>query len=133
MCVTMKFLGQIDSTGFKRCVQDPDTYNGQRVYLTVDKFPEYKGGISQFAKCIMKQLTYSCREKLDKTIFYTTFVIDTLGAVQNVCTITNSNDLTREEKEIKTAIEKSPRWAPGRLKNKNVCVRLTLPVRICFK
>lgn len=126
-------LGQIDSTGLKKCIQTPDTYNGQPVYLTVDKSPEYKGGISQFAKYIMKNLTYGCREKFDKTVFYTTFIIDTTGNVQNVCTITNKTDLTPEEKEIKAAIEKSPAWTPGKLKDKNVCVRLTIPVRVCLK
>jgi hypothetical protein len=131
--IATKSLGQVDSAGVKKCIQTPDTYNGQPVYLSVDKSPEYKGGISQFAKYIMKNLTYGCREKFDKTVFYTTFIIDTTGNVQNVCTITNKTYITTEEKEIKATIEKSPSWTPGRHKNKNVCVRVTIPVRVCLK
>lgn len=131
--ISTKSIAQADSIGLKKCIQTPDTYNGQPVYLIVDKSPEYKGGISQFAKYIMKNLTYGCREKFDKTVFYTTFIIDTIGNVQNVCTITSKTDLTTEEKEIKAAIEKSPPWIPGKLNGVNVCVRLTIPIRICLK
>ena len=128
-----KSLAQIDSIELKKCIQTPDIFNGQPVYINVDKSPEYKGGVSQFAKYIANNLTFGCREKFDKTVFYTTFVIDTIGNVQNVCTITNKIDITTEEKEIKVAIEKSPPWTPGRLNNKKVCVRLTIPVRVNLK
>ena len=126
-------LGQVDSLGLKKCIQNPDTYNGQIVYRSVDKMAEFKGGISEFLKYISKNINYGCREKYDKSVIHITFIIDTIGQVQNVCVITNKTDLNSDENKIKEAIEKAPIWTPAIYKDKKVCVRLNVPIRICLK
>ena len=136
--ITFLFLscfsfGQVDSLGLKRCIPNPDTYKRQKVYRTVDKMPEYMHGMAGFSKYIMKNVHFGYGDERYKSIIHTTFIIDTLGHVQDVCTITNKTELSNDEKQIKEIIEKSPAWTPGQLNGVRVCVRLTIPLRVCIK
>lgn len=124
--------GQVDSFAVRKCIQNPDIFDGQVVYKSADKMPEYIGGIAAFNKYIHQHLKFSSDVDPYKSKIYTTFIIDTLGRVQNVCTI-NAKTQTAQEKELVEIIQNSPPWTPGRHNGKNVCVRLTVPMRICLK
>ena len=127
-------FGQKDSLGLDKCIKTPDVYNDQIVYRTAEKMPEFEGGINQFYKYVIKNVHYTCTDGNNhKSTIHTTFIIDTLGQVQNVCTITTDSRLNADQKQIQDIIKNSPLWTPGKQNGKNVCVRLTVPMRICLK
>jgi hypothetical protein len=126
-------FGQIDSLGIKKCILSPDTYKGQAVYKTVDKMPEYKGGTSALLRLISKNVVFADRETNNSSVIHTTFIIDTLGQIQNVCTITNRTVLDEQEMQITKILQSTQNWTVGILHDKKVCVRLTIPIRLCLK
>jgi protein TonB len=126
-------FGQIDSLGLKKCISSPDKFKGQPVYITVDKMPEYKGGMTELMRLIAKKITFTDREPNRNSIIHTTFVIDTLGQIQNICTITNRTVLDEQETQITDVLKNAPNWTPGILNDRKVCVRVTIPVRLCLK
>ena len=126
-------FGQIDSLGIKKCILSPDTYKGQPVYKTVDKMPEYKGGMAELMRLISKNVTFTDREPSSNSIIHTTFIIDSAGQIQSICTITNKTMLDKQEKQIATILQNSQNWTAGMLHGKKVCVRITIPVRLCLK
>lgn len=124
---------QIDSVALRRCVLSPDLYNGAPVYKIVTKMPEYRGGMGELLKLISKNTVYSNSKESLSSVIHTTFVVDTLGNIQNVCVITNRNELDDQEKQIVNVLQNAQNWTVGVLNEKKVCVRFTIPIRICLK
>ena len=131
--LTIFAFGQIDTLGIKKCILSPDTYKEQAVYKTVDKMPEYSGGMAALLKLISKNVVFTDRDPNRKSVIHTTFIIDTLGQIQNICTITNRTVLDDEEVQIINILQSTKDWTVGILNDKKVCVRLTIPIRICLK
>ena len=125
-------LGQVESLSARKCIQTPDVFNGQVVYSTADKMPEYYGGLSAFSKYVLQHLNSSTAVETPKFKIYTTFIIDTLGYVQDVCTIT-TNTPKKIENDLVKIIQNSAAWTPARKNNKPVCIRMTIPLTICLK
>ena len=131
--LTIFMFGQRDSILQAKCILSPDTYNEQPIYRKVDKMPEYQGGIETLMRLIAKNIIYSDRNPNNKSVIHTTFVIDTLGKAQNICTITDKSELDNQEKQIVEVLKSAQNWTAGILNDKKVCVRITIPVRICLK
>jgi hypothetical protein len=122
--LTFNSFGQTD------CESKPDIFNGQIVYTTVDSFPSFSGGLTKFLKYLRENISFQGETSSIKSTYRATFIIDTLGQVQKVCLKTEDGVLSANENAIKEALEKSPKWMPGQLKNKKVCVRYNLPISI---
>ena len=95
--------------------------------------PEYKGGINELLRLLSKNVVFTGRGPNSSSVIHTTFIIDTLGQIQNICTITNRTVLDEQEKQIINILQSAQNWTAGSLNDKKVCVRLTIPIRICLK
>lgn len=124
---------QKDSAYIYRCIPSPDMYEGQPVYRQTEEAPSFGDGMADFMKYISTHFTYGTRDHITKSVFYTTFIVDTLGKVQQVCCLTKSTFLEPEEMQLVELIRQSPVWKPAIHDGKKVCFRITVPVRICYK
>ena len=134
-CITANLAAQADSFAVKRCIPSPDVYNHQPVYRVAEKMPVFETGPADFLKYVTKNMVYPVYEETIGlgTRFYITFIVDTLGKVQNACCITNQSYYTPEEKQIIALVQKTPDWTPAYLEDKKVCVRLVFPIIIHLK
>lgn len=118
------------------CEPTIDTLEGQKVYKSVKKMPVYKTGDAELMKYIMEN--FKSPEALDKDPqdkVKASFVIDTFGKVRNECIAKSylKGTLTPMELEFLRILREMPDWNPGEQNGKKVPVRMTLPLRICFR
>lgn len=124
---------QQDSGYIRRCIPSPDMYEGQPVYRHAEEVPVFGKGTADFMNYISTHFTYGTKDHITKSVFYPTFIIDTLGKVQQVCSLTKSIFLEPEEIQLMELIRQSPVWQPAIQDGKKVCFRMTVPVRVCYK
>jgi periplasmic protein TonB len=98
------------------------TLDGQPVYVIVDFPPKYFGGEKMLEKFIQDNIAASVRSR-DSKVFYTV-IIDKYGIVREPQLQYGKNP--QQVKEALRIIRLMPRWVPGRLKGKNVYVRVPL-------
>ena len=126
-----------DSSYYCNCKTNPDTLDGQPVYLTVNKMPSFPGGNEKLMSFITKNLIYpnEYRDNYLQTAIYITFIIDTTGVIRNVCVNQprHKSYFTPFEREGLKMIDKMPKWIPGELEGKKVYVRVYLPIRVDLK
>ena len=129
-CVSIHARSQSIANSNK-CFTKPDKLDGSEVFSTVNKQPEYPGGLPQFYKDVLKHLKHP-KEKgkgSEKIVF--TFVVDTEGRVRNYCFI-DPND-GRYDAQIDSLVKHIDNWSPGELYNRKVNVRMLLPMMVEWK
>lgn len=91
--------------------------------------PSYDGGLEALYRFIQRKMRYpavAARNEIEGTVFIS-FVIDASGKVVNVGILRGINsDL---DKEAARVIAILPDWKPGKQHDKNVSVRMTLPIK----
>ncbi len=95
---------------------------------SVDKIPEFPGGMDRFYKYLIKKIHYTDEAKnagLSGKIFIS-FVIDEQGMVSNI-RILNGMGFGLDE-SVQEALKGSPIWNPGFVSNKAVKTEMILPV-----
>ena len=105
-----------------KCFTKPDTLDGHEVFSTVNRQPEYPGGLPQFYKDVLKNLKHP-KEKgkgSEKIVF--TFIVDTEGHVRNFCFI-DPND-GRYDDQIDSLVNNINNWSAGELYKRKVNVRM---------
>lgn len=97
---------------------------GQEPYSfdAVDVLPTFPSGEKAFAAYLRKNIPSAAHA--DKTGI-ASFVVKKDGSITNVSVLKSVNDLT--DKEAINALEKSPKWTPGRKNGKAVDVSYTIP------
>lgn len=102
--------------------------NKPRGMASVDKLPEFPGGINKFYAFLKKKLRYTMEAKNAKlnARLYVRFMIDEDGFVRNV-TLENKIGYGLDE-QVAGVLEESPRWVPGLVKNSAVKTEMILPV-----
>ncbi|WP_158800518.1 energy transducer TonB [Pedobacter sp. L105] len=100
------------------------------VYETgsVEKYPEFEGGMAAWAKFIQRNLRYpeqATEEGIQGKVFVS-FVIERDGSITDV-TILKGIGGGCDEESLRV-IKKSPRWKPGMQHNNPVRVRYTMPL-----
>lgn len=114
-----------------KCFTKPDTLDGNQVFSTVNKQPEYPGGLPQLYKDVLKSLKHPKeRGKLSEKLTFT-FVVDKDGQVRNFCFIEPSDG--HYDDQIEVLMENIDNWKPGELYNKKVNVRMLLPMTVEWK
>jgi hypothetical protein len=114
-----------------KCFTKPDTLDGHEVFSTVNRQPEYPGGLPQFYKDVVKNLKHP-KEKgkgSEKIVF--TFIVDTEGHVRNYCFIDPTDG--RYDNQIDSLVKHIDTWSPGELYNRKVNVRMLLPMIVEWK
>jgi protein TonB len=95
---------------------------------TVDKIPEFPGGIEKFYAYLMTKIHYtnSARGMEVKGRMYAKFIVDEEGFITNV-TIVKSLGYGLDE-QVAKVLGDSPKWSPGIARNSPVKTEMILPV-----
>jgi len=111
-----------------KCFTKPDTLNGNEVFSTVTRQPEYSGGLQQFYKDVLKNLKHpNERGKLSEKLTFT-FIVDKEGRVRNFCFIDPTDG--RHDDQIDSLVSNINHWSPGELYNRKVNTRMLLPMTV---
>ncbi len=99
-----------------------------KIYLAVDKAPEFPGGIPGFASYVAKNIRYplqsGMRGKQGKVVV--TFVIEKDGSITNSKVLrTVAKDI---DAEVLRVISLSPKWTAGTVNGVPVRTQFTYPV-----
>jgi protein TonB len=120
--------GNSDTTNAKSFAMNVLPHDSTYGQASVDKIPEFPGGIEKFYAYLVKRIRYS-REALDARVtgrLYVSFVIDENGLVRNIKFLNNLG--YRLDESVKEVLIKSPQWEPGMLGDKAVKTEMRLPV-----
>ncbi|WP_316830749.1 energy transducer TonB [Pedobacter aquatilis] len=102
----------------------------QKIYdfVSVDKVPEYPGGIKKFYEYLGQNIKYPAVAKANKTSgkVFLTFVVEESGSLTNVEV---TRGLSKEtDAEALRVFKASPKWKPGIVKGKPVRVKYNINV-----
>jgi len=103
---------------------DNTVYDGS----TIEKYPEFEGGMAAWSKFIQRNLRYpsfAAEEGIQGKVFVS-FVVEIDGSVTAVSIIRGIGGGCDEE--AMRVIKKSPKWRPGQQNKQNVRVRYTMPL-----
>jgi hypothetical protein len=128
MSFTCKFVNGQSIANRNKCFTKPDTLDGNEVFSTVTRQPEYPGGLQQFYKDVLKKLKHpNERGKLSEKLTFT-FIIDKEGHVRNFCFIDPTDG--RHDNQIDSVVSNIDNWSPGELYNRKVNTRMLLPMTV---
>lgn len=114
--------GDTNSTG--TAVTDNSVYDG----TTVERFPEFEGGMAAWTKFIQRNMRYPAMAQDNGTQgkVFVSFIVEKDGSISSVTLIRGIGDGCDEE--ALRVIRKSPRWNPGQQNKQSVRVRYTMPL-----
>ncbi len=99
------------------------------VYTKAEVMPVYPGNDQGLSDYIAGNIVYpdqAIENNIEGTV-NVEFVVDDKGTISDVKTIGNKLGYGLEEEAV-NVINKLPKWAPGKVKGKNVKTRLTIPI-----
>lgn len=104
-----------------------DIYNGQKVYTKANTMPQYSGDLYDF---LANNLVYPNAAGKWAGTAYATFIVDTLGNIQNPLIVKKSaayQDIPQPIiDEYLGLIKKMDKWSPGIKNGRHVPVRIYL-------
>lgn len=105
----------------------------EQVYTVVEQMPQYPGGDVELMKAATKQLTYPAQDDASNSIgtIIIEFIVDSSGKATHPRLVKPKNATL--EKQVNEFVNKMPKWKPGKQNNKNVSVKLVLPIKINVK
>ena len=102
-------------------------------YETLDKKPQFPGGLSELMRYLTEHIKYpaAARDKGCSGTVILRFVVETDGSISNVKVLMGvCPSLNTEAVKVVSGM---PKWIPGRLKGKPVRVLFNLPVRFSMR
>ena len=119
-----------DYCGFRVvCIDIPLSLDDDEIYVTVEEMPTFMGGdLSKFRNWVQSFVVYP-QIALENGIqgnVVIKFVVEKDGTLSNI-QVLQSPDTTLTDAAI-AVLKKSPKWKPGKQRNKPVRVTYTLPV-----
>ena len=112
------------------------------VYTVVEEQPEFPGGKAALSRYLATNIRFPSslmRKNQSTGPVAAKFIVDKLGDVRDVRVTTKplSKDMQKGMQEFMTtiiaAIEKMPRWRPGRVNGQSVAVFYTLPIEVTMQ
>jgi protein TonB len=103
------------------------------IYKEVDIDPDFIGGDSALNKYLFKKYKVPADAKRDKIEgnLFVKFVVRKNGTITEVEILRGL--CTTCDVEAIRVVKKMPRWKPGKLNNKNVSTRISIPININFE
>gem|GEM_PF-528182 len=100
------------------------------VHIT-DNMPEFPGGESKLLDYIKAHIIYPESEKSRGISgrVVATFVVDTLGNLQNIQIVKSVPDGPNFDAEVIRLLENMPRWRPAENNGKKTSMKIALPIR----
>ncbi|WP_320018406.1 M56 family metallopeptidase [Labilibaculum manganireducens] len=117
----------------KEKIKEKEKYNGEDVYVTVEKMPQYPGGSLALQKYIAESVRYpkDAREKGISGRVFVTFVVNKEGDVIQAHVVRGVDpSLDAEALRVMNSI---PKWTPGYEKGEAVNVSYTVPINFSLK
>ena len=107
----------------------PTPTGTEKVFLIVEKMPEFPGGETKLMEFIKNNIIYpkSAKDKGIAGTVYISFVVDKDGSIKDIKVIKGINK--ELDKEALRVIKLMPRWKPGEQRGKAVAVKYTLQVK----
>jgi TonB family protein len=98
------------------------------VYDKADVMPEFPGGLQGLYEFLAKNVKYppEAKEKGQEGIVYVNFVIDRDGSIGTVKILKGKYELLNTE--AVRVINAMPYWNPGKMRDRNIKVRFTIPI-----
>jgi protein TonB len=106
----------------------PVADNAIRETVSLDRYPEFEGGMQAWAKYIQRNLRYPLQAQEDgiQGKVFISFVIEKDGSISNVTVMRGvASSLDQEAARV---IQKSPKWKPGIQNKESVRVRYNMPI-----
>lgn len=116
--------------------------SNELVYTVVEEQPEFPGGKAALSRYLATNIRFPSslmRKNYNTGPVAAKFIVDKLGDVRDVRITTKpiSKDTQKGMQEFMTtiiaAIEKMPRWRPGRVNGQSVAVFYTLPIEVTMQ
>ncbi|MCH8319162.1 MAG: TonB family protein, partial [Bacteroidetes bacterium] len=107
----------------------PTATGKEKVFLIVEKMPEFPGGQTKLMEFIKNNIIYpkSAKDKGIAGTVYISFMVDKNGSIKDIKVIKGINK--ELDKEALRVIKLMPRWKPGEQRGKAVAVKYTLQVK----
>ena len=118
----------LSTLGEKKALSTEKTVSSDKVYMIVDKMPEFPGGDSGLMSFISSNLRYPAqlqREGKEGRVLVQ-FVVDKDGNIKNTKVVKSVN--FEMDEEALRVINLMPTWKPGTLKGEKVSVSYVLPI-----
>ncbi|PJJ80299.1 M56 family metallopeptidase [Mucilaginibacter auburnensis] len=115
-------------------LSDEDALPNDKVFTSVEKSPEFPGGMAAFGRYLTKNLKFPAEMRsrgLQGKVFVT-FIVGADGQLSEIKALRGPSDEFKEE--AIRVIANSPRWTPGFQNGRSVRVQYTIPIdfRIAF-
>ena len=107
-----------------------DYYSENHIYNSLEKMPEYPGGINKFREFVMNNFIFS-DELTESVRFVVTFIVEKDGSLSKIELSNNPGYGIAEE--IKRIFNISQKWEPGYDKGKPVRTLYRFPMVIQFE
>gem|GEM_PF-4326214 len=97
-----------------------------------ETFPEFPGGEKELYCFIESVINKDLLITIDTTgIAYAQFVVDTSGNIKEIMIVRPLNPVA--DNELLRVLGLMPKWRPGKIYEKPVAVKITLPLKIPYK
>jgi len=111
-----------------------DANRNDKVFLAVERYPEFPGGFSAFTKFLSKNIHYPAEMRssgLQGKVFVT-FIVGADGQLSDIRALRGPSEEFKDE--AVRVLSSSPKWRPGFQNGRAVNVQYTLPVnfRLAF-
>lgn len=118
----------LSTLGEKKVLSTQNTVSTDKVYMIVDKMPEFPGGDNGLMSFISANLRYPAqlqREGKEGRVLVQ-FVVDKDGNIKNTKVVKSVN--FEMDEEAQRVINLMPAWKPGTLKGEKVSVSYVIPI-----
>jgi len=107
---------------------DGDGLPNEKVFNTVEKSPEFPGGMAAFGRYLTRNLKFPAemRNKGLQGKVFVTFVVGADGQLSDIKAVRGPSEEFKEE--AVRVIANSPRWIPGFQNGRSVRVQYTIPI-----
>lgn len=110
-------------------VKNEGLQSEDKVYVAVEKQPEFPGGAKQIAVYFAKNLKSTHLIKSDLKAM-ASFIVNKDGSLTEVELLRMSVENEQLKEEIRQILLNSPKWKPGMQNGKTVRVKYTLPINL---
>mgnify|MGYP006301039261 CR=1 FL=1 len=108
---------------------DDEEEEEEQIFVVVEDMPSFRGGgLNAFARFVQQKLVYpyiAQENGIEGTVFLR-FIVDKDGSVTNV-EVVRGVDPALDKAAIE-AVQKAPKWEPGKQRGKPVKVSCTIPI-----
>ena len=108
----------------------------QKEAATLDKQPEYPGGMPALIEFMVKNITYpeTARKAQAEGMVFVRFTVNKDGTLSGIKTISEASRNPREDfvREAVRVVKSMPKWTPAEAGGKKVNAEMTLPIKFAL-